>query len=217
MKSLIVTNLPLSISGGRSLENFAYAVTPGVEGNNWTSYIAGSSAFTKEVLIDGTSAVVQIGGHIGETSPTMEAVQEFTVETSGIRAEDGRTGGGVFKFTLKSGTNDFHGSAFGFFRNEALNANTWQNNFLAASNPSEKDEFKRPMDRQNDYGFSAGGPIIRNHTFIFGAFEQYRQQRYVLGPFDSTVPTPAFLDGDFSALLDKTKAVRYRPSWEPHL
>jgi hypothetical protein len=193
MKSSIVTDLPLSISGGRALEDFAYAIIPAVEGNNWTSHIGGSQAFTKEVLIDGTSAVAQIGGHIGESSPAMEAVQEFTVETSGVRASDGRTGGGVFKFNLKSGTNDFHGSAFGFLRNEVLNANTWQNNNLGR---------ERDSDRQTVYGFSAGGPIIKNKTFIFGTFEKYAQERLVLGQMNKTVPIPAFLDGDFSALLD---------------
>jgi hypothetical protein len=210
MRSQVVTDLPLSISGGRSLENFAYAITPGVEGNNWTSWISGSAAFTKEVLIDGTSAIVQIGGHIGESSPSMEAVQEFKVETSGIRAEDGRTGGGVFKFTLKSGTNDFHGSAFGLLHNEMFNANTWDNNFWrsykTAADPANKaqydEQYRKPFDRQFVYGFSAGGPIIKNKTFIFGAFEKYMQERFVLGAFDKTVPIPDFLDGNFSALLD---------------
>jgi len=136
---------------------------------------------------------VQIGGHIGESSPTMEAVEEFKVETSGVRAEDGRTGGGAYKFTLKSGTNTFHGSAFGFLHNELLNANTWQNNF--AGN-------KRDRDRQFVYGFSAGGPLIKNKTFAFGAFEKYMQERLVLGDYNKTVPIPDFLDGNFSALLD---------------
>ncbi len=206
MGSQVVTDLPLDIRGGRSLENFAYATIPGVEGNNWTSYIGGSMAFTKEVLIDGTSAVVQIGGHIGESSPSMEAIQEFKVETSGVRAEDGRTGGGVFKFTLKSGTNDFHGSAFGFLHNEILNANTWQNNFAGQ---------KRATDRQFVYGFSAGGPIVKNKTFAFGAFEKYTQERMVLGGFDKTVPIPAFLDGDFSALLNTNNVLGMDPLGRP--
>ena len=105
MASDIVTNLPLNFAGGRSLENFAYAIAPSVEGNNWTSHINGGADFTKEVVLDGTSAVIQIGGHIGESSPPMEAVEEFTVQTSGIPAEYGRTAGGVFNFSLKSGTN----------------------------------------------------------------------------------------------------------------
>jgi hypothetical protein len=206
MQSSVVTDLPLDIRGGRSLENFAYATIPTVEGNNWTSYIGGSMAFTKEVLIDGTSAVVQIGGHIGESSPSMEAIQEFKVETSGVRAEDGRTGGGVFKFTLKSGTNDFHGSAFGFLHNEVLNANTWQNNF---------DGKARDLDRQFVYGLSAGGPIIKNKTFVFGAFEKYTQERFVLGAFDKTVPIPDFLDGNFAALLNTDNVLGTDPLGRP--
>lgn len=130
MKSSVVTSLPLSVSGGRSLENFAYALTPSVEGDNWTSRIAGGLPFTKEVVLDGTSAVIQIGGHIGESSPPMESVEEFKVLTSGIAAEYGRTGGGVFNFSLKSGTNSFRGSTYGYVRNERLNANTWQNRYM---------------------------------------------------------------------------------------
>ena len=222
MRSQVVTDLPLSISGGRSLENFAYAVVPTVEGDNWTSHIAGSLAFTKEVLIDGTSAVVQIGGHIGESSPTMEAVEEFKVETSGVRAEDGRTGGGAFKFTLKSGTNAFHGSAFGFLHNEVLNANTWESNFrladCLANNPGSaecEDKYGRARDRQQVYGFSAGGPLIKNKTFAFGAFEKYMQERFVLGSLDKTVPIPDFLDGNFSALLDTSNVLGTDPLGRP--
>jgi len=214
MKSQVVTNLPISVSGGRRLELFAYYIVPGVEGDDWTSHIGGGQAFTKEVLIDGTSAVAQIGGHIGESSPAMEAVQEFRVETSGIRAEDGRSGGGVFKFTLKSGTNAFHGSAFGFLHNEMLNANTWPNNFWrsykTAVDPANKakydEDYRKPFDRQFVYGFSAGGPLIKNKTFAFGAFEKYMQGRYALGEFNRTVPVAEFLDGNFNALLHTDEA-----------
>jgi hypothetical protein len=194
MQSRIVTDLPLNISGGRALENFAYAVTPSVEGDNWTSRIAGSPTFSKEVVIDGTSAVIQIGGHIGESSPSMDAVEEFKVQTSGIPAEYGRTGGGVFNFSLKSGTNELHGTAYGYLRNEALNANTWQNGFLGE---------ERSLDRQKIGGASLGGPIFKNKTFFFASAEEYQQTRFLLGAFDKTVPLPAFLDGDFSALLDR--------------
>jgi hypothetical protein len=208
MQSEILTDLPLSFSGGRAIENFAYAVTPGVEGNNWTSHIAGGQAFSKEVLIDGISATSQIQGHVGESSPTMEAVQEFKIQTSSVAsAEYGRTLGGIFQFALKSGTNDFHGSAFYYTRNEALNANTWMNNWNLSQNPDD-DRFKRARDRQNLLGFSAGGPVIipglyngRDRTFVFGAFEHFEQSRFEIGPMDKTVPMPEFLNGDFSELL----------------
>ncbi len=209
MRGLVVKDLPLAIDGGRSLEGFGYAITPAVEGNSWTSYIAGGPAFSKEVLIDGTSTIVQFGGWT-PGSPSLEAVEEFKVETSGIRAEDGRTAGGVFKFNLKSGTNDLHGSVFGFHRNEAFNANTWNNNFLIAHNsaldPANRakyeDQYRRPFDRRWDYGFSLGGPVIKDKTFLFAALEQYRQEEWHLGGFYRTVPIPEFLNGDFSRLLN---------------
>jgi hypothetical protein len=209
MKNSVVTSLPLTVSGGRSLENFAYALTPSVEGDNWTSRIAGGLPFTKEVVLDGTSAVIQIGGHIGESSPPMESVEEFKVLTSGIAAEYGRTGGGVFNFSLKSGTNSVRGSAYGYIRNEALNANTWQNRYMTDAYPGRASEFKKPNDRQYVSGVSVGGPVFRNKTFYFGSFEEYRQSRFVLGAYNATVPTPAFLNGDFSALLDRNTLLGY--------
>jgi hypothetical protein len=206
LQSRIVTDLPLNIAGGRALENFAYAVTPSVEGDNWESRIAGSPTFSKEVVIDGTSAVIQIGGHIGESSPSMDAVEEFKVQTSGIQAEYGRTGGGIFNFSLKSGTNKLHGSAYGYLRNEAFNANTWQNNFL---------DDKRALDRQKIGGASVGGPIFRNKTFFFASAEEYQQTRFLLGAFNRTVPLPAFLDGDFGALLDRNTLLGHDASGNP--
>lgn len=200
LKQKAIMDLPITASGGRVLEDFAYKVIPGVEGNNWQEHIAGSMAQTKEVLIDGTSAVQQIGGHLTESSPSMEAVEEFQVSTSGLRAEDGRTGGGVFRMNLKSGSNDFHGSVFGFMHNEVLNANSWNNKYLAATNPTLAPNLGREKDRKFDYGFSVGGPIIKNKTFFFTAFERYTQESLALGG-RTTVPNADFLRGDFSALL----------------
>ena len=204
LKNSVVANLPLNMTGGRQLENFAYAITPSVEGNNWESNIAGGAPFSKEVILDGTSAVIQIQGHISESSPPMEAVEEFKVQTSGIPAEYGRTGGGVFNFSLRSGTNDLRGSAYGQFRHEALNANTWMNNYLASANPTQADRYEKARDRQKLFGTSIGGPIFKNRTFYFASFEEYQQTRMQLGNFDRTVPAPAFLDGDFSGLLDRS-------------
>ena len=66
-------------------------------------------------MIDGTSGVSQIGGYLSESSPPMEAVQEFQVTSAGVRADDGRTGGGVFRYEMKSGTNGWHGSGFLYY------------------------------------------------------------------------------------------------------
>jgi hypothetical protein len=185
--------LPLSIDGGRDIMAFAFAVTPGVEGNSWTSYISGTQAFSNEVLIDGTLAQESETGQLLESEPPMEAVQEFRVDTGGMSGQRAMyTAGGTFSFIMKSGTNQFHGSAVTFWQNEALNANSWSNNYYG--NP-------RPRSRHKDFAFSAGGPIIKNKTFVFGAFEQYRKADYTMGSANRTVPTPQFLEGNFSALL----------------
>jgi hypothetical protein len=211
LQSSVIRDLPLSFSDGRQIESFAYALTPAVEGDSWTSYIAGNPAFTKEVLIDGLSATSQIQGNVMESSPTMESIQEFSVQTSGASAEYGRASGGVFNFVLNQGTNALHGNAFYYGRNEALNANTWMNNWRQSQEPGNPD-YRRARDRQVVAGGSAGGPVVipgiydgRNKTFIFGAFEHYKQHRLQLGPYDRTVPIPEFLDGDFSRLLTTTR------------
>lgn len=196
LKQAVVNDLPLSVDGGRRLELFAYAVTPSVEGNDWWSNVAGSQAFTKEVVIDGTSSNAQIQGDLMESSPSMDAVQEFEVQTSGFTAENSRTGGGVFLFNLKSGTNKWHGGAAYFLHNELFDANTWDDGWKG---------IRKPMARFTDYAFSGGGPIIKNKTFFYGALERFVQKDFRLGPLSQTVPTPAFLNGNFSALLDQTK------------
>ena len=186
--------LPLSIDGGRDIMAFAFATTPGVEGNSWTTYISGTQAFSNEVLIDGTLAQESETGQLLESEPPMEAVQEFRVDTGGMSGAAAMyTAGGTFSFILKSGTNQFHGSAVTLWQNEALNANSWTNNYNAVS---------KPRSRHSDVAFSAGGPIIKNKSFVFGAFEQYRKADYTAGSADRTVPTADFLDGDFSTLLN---------------
>ncbi len=203
MSSRPIRALPLSISGGRDIMAFAFAATPSVEGNSWTAYIAGTQAFSNEVLIDGTLAQESETGQESQSEPPMEAVQEFRVDTGGMGGAAGMyTEGGTFMFTLKSGTNQFHGSAVYFNQNEAFNANSWMNDYAAAADPSEAALFKKPRNRQDDYSFSAGGPIIKNKTFIFGAWEQNKMSNYTAGAFDTTVPTPEFLQGNFGALLD---------------
>ena len=208
VQSEAIKDLPLSFAGGRAMESFAYALTPSVEGNNWTSYIAGGAAFSKDVLIDGISATSQIQGHVGESSPPMEAVQEFSVQTSGMSAEYGHSAGGIFNFALKSGTNELHGSAFYYLRNEALDANSWMNNWRLSQSPNNP-LYQRAPDRQFLGGVSLGGPVVlpkvyngKNRTFVFGSFEKYTMSNYALSQsYGATVPVPAFLNGDFSQLL----------------
>ena len=136
-------------------------------------------------------------GH-GCTGALVEALTEFKVTTSTPSAEFGHTSGGVESFTTKAGSNRYHGSVFELFRNEALDANSWDNDFFAV---------KKPRDRQNDFGGALGGPVRipylydgHDKTFFFFAWEQYRNRRG-LSNSPVTLPTAAERTGDFSALL----------------
>jgi hypothetical protein len=216
----VVSELPLNVQGGRNLSNFMFAYVPGVEGGDYDSHILGSVTKSKEVLIDGTSAVAQLGGYISESQPPMEAVEEFQVTTTGLRADEGRSGGGVFRYNLKSGNNQWHGSGLLFLHNEALDANSWYNKYhqkydvaaAQASGDATRAAFldklySRPNDRLYDYAASFGGPIRKDKTFFFFAWERYTFANYGLGGMSHTVPTTAFLNGDFSSLLDTSHVI----------
>jgi hypothetical protein len=195
MKSDQVNQLPLSIySGGRFVEDFAVAITPGYSSvsSPYGAVVNGGQWFTKDYTIDGTSGTSNIRGDSMDGGPSMEAVEEVQAQTSGLNAQSSITGGGVMAFNLKSGTNTLHGSAFMYGLNEILDANTWTNDNLGT--PKAK-------DRGWDYGFSLGGPIHRNKTFFFGAFERFDRTDYRLNSGGATVPTTAFLQGNFSGLL----------------
>ena len=199
MKGSVVTDLPLSIySGGRFVEEFAIAITPGYSpiSSPYGAVVNGGQWFTKDYTLDGTSATANIPGDSLETGPTMEAVQELQAQTSGLDAQSSITGGGVMSFSLKSGTNKFHGSSFLYGHNELLDANSWTNDNLG--DPKSK-------ARAWDWGGSLGGPVFRNKTFFFGAFERYTQSDFRLSGPGATVPTAAFLGGDFSALLNTSQ------------
>lgn len=194
----VVTDLPLSIyDGGRFVENFAVAITPGYSpiSSPYGAVINGGQWFTKDYTIDGTSATAAVQGNSMQNGPSMEAIQELQAQTSGLDAQSSITGGGVMSFNLKSGTNRFHGSTFLYGVNEMFNANTWTNDATG-----KRKEKKRAWD----YGASIGGPIFKNKTFFFGTFERYTQTDFRLGGAGNTVPTADFLSGNFSALLGPT-------------
>jgi hypothetical protein len=186
-------DLPLFIntSGvGRDITSFIYQNVPTTNGGNYIGHIAGSQNVTKNVMVDGIDATAGLQGFI--QSIGMEAVQEMNVQVSGVSAEGASTGGGTIMMEMKSGTNRFHGSAYYFMDNEALNANTWDNNNLG---------IPRQRSRFDDWGLSSGGPIWKNHTFFFGSYERFVNNNHIATQNVATVPTQAFLNGDFSALL----------------
>ena len=118
----------------------------------------------------------------------VDAIQEFKVQTSNYSAEFGRSGGAVINATIKSGTNGFHGTVFDFLRNDVLDAR----GFFEPT-----DTAKAPF-RQNQFGFTFGGPIKRNKLFFFTDYQGTRIGTAVTDI--STVPTLAELNGDFSAI-----------------
>jgi hypothetical protein len=141
----------------------------------------------------------------------VEAIQEVAIQTSNFAAEYGQAGGGYFNYTMKSGTNELHGSAFDYFVNEVLNAGLPFTN-AGAVNPSKAGQHIRNPIRQNDYGFTLGGPIWipkiyngHDKTFFFFSFEQFRQSTFTSNTV-AIVPTAAQRSGDFSAALTATGA-----------
>jgi len=153
--------------------------------------INGGRPRTNEYLFDGISVLQPEPGQVA-FFPIPEAIQEFKVEVNSPRAEFGRFNGGVVNLTTKSGSNEFHGSAFEFLRNEVLNA---RNLFApkTAANP------KKPVFRRNQFGFVVGGPIIKDNTFFFGDYQGTRQQ--IGRVVTSTVPTAPQRQGNFSSSL----------------
>ncbi len=121
--------------------------------------------------------------------PSIDALEEFKVQTSTYSAEFGRSSGGVVNIQIKSGQNAFHGSAFEFLRNDALDANNFFNN---------KNGRAKPPYKQNQFGGTMGGPIRHDKMFFFGDYQGGRirdSQTYL-----STVPTLKMRNGDFSEL-----------------
>ena len=188
-----IVSLPLN---GR---NFFSLITlaPGVAAPPPTSAgpslprLNGGRPRVNEFLYDGISALQPEPGQVA-FNPVIDAIQEFKLETNSPPAEFGRFNGGVVNLTTKSGTNELHGTAFEFLRNEALNA---RNLFApaTAANPN------KPVFRRNQYGFAVGGPISKDRTFFFGDFQGMRQ---LIGRvLISNVPTLAQHNGDFSSSL----------------
>jgi hypothetical protein len=131
-----------------------------------------------------------------------DAIQEVAIQTSNFAAEYGQAGGGYFNYTMKSGTNQIHGSAYDYFVNTVLNAGTPD-----TANPTSPDQHIRNPIKQNDYGFTGGGPIVipkiyngHDKSFFFVSFEQFRQTNFTTNTI-GIVPTLAQRQGNFSGAL----------------
>lgn len=203
-----ILDLPLSLTGEQRSPATFMRLVPGVVGRGSTSMsnpeaifstaVNGGQTLSLEIQLDGAAILgSNLTGDLRILGFPVDAVQEFKINTNNFAAELGRTGGGVTSFTLKSGTNQIHGSVYEFFRNEKLNANGFFNNLGALDSRTGK--ATRVINKQNEYGFTLGGPIIKDKTFAFGYFNGFRYRRAGASQVIS-VPTAAFRNGDFSSL-----------------
>jgi hypothetical protein len=204
-----VTESPLNGRNVNNLLDFIPGVVPGGGTSGNTVANGGSGSFQVGTQ---TQAIAygnyQIGGgfsgqslffidgvesnipenNVNSLVPTQDSVQEFRVSTNNVTAEFGGFSGGVIQIATKQGTNKFHGTAYEYFRNTALDANDYFDK-----------HFGRPRQplHQNQYGFNVGGPILKDKLFFFFSFER---EPVTSGGLDTfTVPTAAQRNGDFSA------------------
>jgi hypothetical protein len=150
--------------------------------------INGSPSSMNAQMLDGSNNILSYVGEVG-VPPAVDAVEEFKVQSGAMSAEFGFTAGGTINLVTKSGTNQLHGSAYEFLRNDKFDA---RNTFAANRLPL----------RYNQFGGTIGGPIIRDRTFGFFNYEKYLLRRS--SPRIASVPIPEFRTGDFSRLATNT-------------
>jgi hypothetical protein len=181
-------NLPLN---GRSFQTLIQ-ITPGVvlttssAGSDGQFSINGQRADSNYWMVDGVSANIGVSsnavatdtlsGSLGGFSAqggtnslvSVDAMQEFRIQTSTFAPEFGRTPGGQISIVTRSGTNQFHGTGFDYLRNDVLDANSWFSGYT--NNPP----LPKAEERQNDFGGTLSGPILKNRTFFFFSYEALR-------------------------------------------
>lgn len=188
-----VTELPLNGRNFIQLANLSAGVAPATLASSesarlgrpqLTAHVAGGRGSFNSFLIDGQESR---GARFGESSilPPPDVVREFKIQRNFYSAEYGASPG-VISVSIRNGTNQFHGSAYEFVRNDFFDS------------PGYFDGGKKPPFRLNQFGASFGGPIIKDKTFFFGGWESRRQRR--ANQAFAQVPDPRQLAGDFSAL-----------------
>jgi hypothetical protein len=162
----------------------------------------GNAAMTETMRIEGQDATSRLFGTYDYTQmgqASADAIQEIAYQTSNYAAEYGQAGSVVINMTMKSGTNQYHGTGFDYFVNEDLNAG---DPFTINTSGIGKE---RPLNRRNDFGGTLGGPVVipklyngRNKTFFFFNYEQFLESSFY--SFTDTVPTANYLQGNFAAI-----------------
>jgi hypothetical protein len=220
-----VNNLPVinlgGVSGIGNVRNPLQAVNliPGSAfANDNTLRINGMPANTQSIRVEGQDATNGQHREFNQVNQaSLDAIQEVTVQTSNFAAEYGQAGGGYFNYTMKSGTNQFHGSAYDYFVNEALNAGTPFTD-AGITNSQKAGQHIRNAQRRNNYGFTLGGPVVipklyngHEKTFFFFNFEQFRETQNVANGL-TTVPTLAYRQGNFSSALIAPLTIAGQPA-----
>jgi hypothetical protein len=161
-----------------------------------TLIVNGAPSQTENIIVEGQTAG-NLGGLRGfthQTQPSVDAIQEVAVQTSNFAAEFGTVGGGIFNISMKSGTNQYHGSLYNYAVNEFMNA-------------SQPYTGLKSQQRRWDYGGTLGGPVNipglykgENKTFFFFNYEQYRENLHVANT-PATVPIAPYRIGDFNQVI----------------
>ena len=199
-----IQNLPLN---GRNYIQLAYlgaGTSPSEHEAERNSFVSnGARPIQNSYLLDGIDNKNKIVGFDDSAAqsiePIIDAIGEFKVQTSTFSAEFGQAAGAVVNATIRSGTNQFHGSAFEFLRNSALDAQPYFQ--TSGANPAFK---------QNQFGATLGGPVIKNKTFFFFAWQSSRLRN--ASPQLATVPTEAEKSGDFEGLASIYDPATTRPN-----
>jgi outer membrane receptor protein involved in Fe transport len=195
----MVDQLPLVVGGAmRGAFDLALITPQANEPGDDTFNIGGGQGGAYGATLDGISVLTGRFNSVqwaNVNTPSVDAITEFAVETNGFKAEFGRGQGGMITFSSKSGTNELHGTAYEFLRNDALDARRFF-------------EDKKGKYKQNDFGWSVGGPVYlpklyngRNRTFFFASGEWFRN-RVGASSGRFSIPTPEMFNGDFSNWVD---------------
>jgi len=186
---------PVSTAQGTTTGEVSFGAAEGMTGlpgsSLFNASVQGQQNRSKVYFVDGIiNTSVRAGGYV--VLPDIDSVQEFKVQSHNDKAEYGGVTGGVVNMISKSGTNAFHGSAFEFVRND----------YFDARNPQRDRETPDPLPfKQNQYGGNMGGPIFKDKTFFFAAYDgwQYRDETNI----KMLVPTERELAGDFSQIQEQ--------------
>jgi hypothetical protein len=156
-------------------------------------YVNGNREEGNNFLLDGVDNN-QTSDNLSSYQPNLDAIAEFKMITNNASAEFGNFQGGIINVVIKSGTNQFHGDVFEYFRNDKLNANNWARNWPVGQN------FRTPI-RWNQFGGTFGGPVKKDKLFFFADYQGLRRATPPSSSATTVIPA-AWRKGDFSNLLD---------------